>query len=253
MHHQGRTRPPKGKRRNALGLAAVVVGALVLPAAASANTVTITGSMEGAITISSGDWVNAGYSFNVQGSHPSMTVYFKGAQISFTGRCSGMGTDTLTLHIPDQSYSVPADSNAWYPAGGSGEFFQFAQKASVCGGHGGLDASSGAAFSADVQSTDTADNLQVRFHYRDPAAKGKGNTDCTATTNAPADVCGASWSGTASLVPDTPTPPPAPPTTPTAPTPPTKPVTTQRHKRHKHAVKPKKISRPPKKRLGFTG
>ena len=70
----------------------------------------------------------------------------------------------------------------------------------VCGGVGKLNASRGAVFTATVsQDPPTGSLVAFRFKYRDPAAKGKPNTNCLDTSDpnrARADVCGASWSGT---------------------------------------------------------
>ena len=71
----------------------------------------------------------------------------------------------------------------------------------ICGGVGKLDASKGAVFTATVSASPSQPGATVtfRFKYRDPAAKGKPNTNCLDTTDpnrSKADVCGASWSPT---------------------------------------------------------
>lgn len=187
---------------SSLGLFAGLAVALAIPVIADANTVAISGSMEGSIQISNGDWVSGGYAFSVQGSHPAMKVYMANASITFSGPCSNGGTGTLTVPLSAGPYTIPANDNSVYPDGNeqSDGSFQGAVQASVCGGTGTLDASSGATFSADLQSDNTVNTLNVQFHYRDPNAKGKGNYDCTASNYA-SDVCGASWSGTAHLTP----------------------------------------------------
>src|ERR1700683_59849 len=83
-------------RRSLLAIAALA-GALVLPAVAQANKVSIRGSMEGAIHIANGDKVAAGYSFSISGAHPGMTVKMVGAQVTFSGNCSNGGTGSLTI------------------------------------------------------------------------------------------------------------------------------------------------------------
>jgi hypothetical protein len=63
-----------------------------------------------------------------------------------------------------------------------------------------MDNSKGAIFTATVlQDPATGSLVDFRFKYRDPAAKGKPNTDCTNPLDPNrnrADVCGASWSQT---------------------------------------------------------
>ena len=69
----------------------------------------------------------------------------------------------------------------------------------MCGGKP-MDDTGQAVFTTTVAQTPATGSLvDFRFHYRDPAAKGKANTNCLNTSDpnrAKADVCGASWSGT---------------------------------------------------------
>jgi hypothetical protein len=163
--------------------------------------------MEGAIKISNGDYVAAGYVFSVQGSHPAMNVWMENASVVFNGNCSNGGTGTLTVPLSAGPYNIAANNNSVIPTGNEDSplSYEGSVTASVCGGTGTLDASKGATFSGDLESDNTANAVQVQFHYRDPNAKGKGNYDCSANTYA-ASVCGASWSGTAKLTPSTPPP-----------------------------------------------
>src|SRR5579862_4653208 len=204
------------RRRRGLAPALVLValGALVVVSAASANTVQLSGSMEGAVTITPGDDVAAGYIFKTDAKAPT-TVSFVGGQITFSGNCSTGGTGSLQITIPTGTYAV-APGGGSYPTGDEKDPASFegsvVAPSTMCPNGGKLDASKGASFSADVQSPDTTQNVSVQFHYRDPNAKGKGNYDCSASTSASlgADVCGASWSATAQLHPDSPPPPPPP-------------------------------------------
>jgi hypothetical protein len=67
----------------------------------------------------------------------------------------------------------------------------------ICGGFP-MDNVKGAVFTATVsQNPPTGSLVGVRFKYRDPAAAGGPNTDCTSAgepNRNRADVCGASWS-----------------------------------------------------------
>ena len=67
--------------------------------------------------------------------------------------------------------------------------------ATLCGGNGAkLDASKGATFSTTIFGAPAGGNVTFRFKFRDPAAKGKPNTNCLDTSDpnrAKADVCGA--------------------------------------------------------------
>jgi hypothetical protein len=162
-------------------------------------------SMEGAIKISNGDWVNGGYSFKfVNGSHIE-TDFTVQATVSITGPCIGGGpaTDTFTFPLNDATYDVPANNTNWLPTGDANSVLSWQGSviaSGVCGGIGKLDASKGAVFMATVsQSPPTGSLVDFRFKYRDPAAKGKPNTNCLDTSDpnrSRADVCGASWSQT---------------------------------------------------------
>jgi len=207
--------------RRAIAIAGALgaVAACVLPGAALANTILISGSMEGSIRISNGDFVAAGYRFTIPGNHPATHVLIANAQVVFHGTCSnGSSQNTLTIQlrpgpVGGGTYLVPANSSAVFPTNNqqSPESFQGSLVANVCGGGGAtLDASRGATFSGDLQA-DQTNKIQIAFHYRDPNAKGKGNFDCSASTSASlgSSVCGASWSGTIALEPDRLQPPPA--------------------------------------------
>ena len=190
-------------------LCVVVAGvAGVFASSALANPLTISGSMEGSIKISPGDWISAGYEFTMPGNHAAATVQLAGAQVTISGPCTNGGDATVTIPLAAGPYSDPANSSSWYPSGdeNSPSSLQGAVQApaDLCGGTGQLDASAGAIFIADLQSTDTTDPIHLAFHYRDPNAKGKGNIDCYALTQSQWDAaaCGASWSSTSSYYAD---------------------------------------------------
>lgn len=192
-------------RRRVGAALAVALAVFALPAAASASNVTITSSSEGSIRIANGDYVAAGYQFTIPGSHPETTVLLAEAKVAITGPCSNGGTDTLTIPLAPGPFSDPLNSSAWYPSGPLGQddpaTYEGSVTAVVCSGIGTLNASAGAGFSALVEASQTAAPVHVRFHYRDPNAKGKGDVNCQTASNPPADVCGASWSSTQSVKP----------------------------------------------------
>lgn len=173
--------------------------------AASTKTAVIgPSSMEGAIKISNGDWVNGGYSMksNVTGA---LTI---AANVAITGPCSNGGTDTVTIPLATMTYQNPSIATDWLPTGDANNVLSWQGSVRVgvtsppiCSGVGKLDASKGAVFTATMSASPPQPGATVtfRFKYRDPAAKGKPNTNCL-DTNDPnrdrADVCGASWSAT---------------------------------------------------------
>ena len=75
-----------------LPLGALLVCAFfALTSAAAANTVTISGSMEGAIKIANGDFVAGGYQFTIPGAHPDTHVTIASATVTISGPCSNGG------------------------------------------------------------------------------------------------------------------------------------------------------------------
>lgn len=184
----------------------LVQSATVVTTTTTGKTFTIgPSSMEGAILISNGDWVNGGYSFKfVNGTHLA-TNFSVHAFVSLTGPCIGGGpaTDTFTFPLNDATYAVPANNTNWLPTGDANSVLSWQGSviaSGVCGGIGKLDARHGAVFTATVSQDPPSGSLvDFRFKYRDPKAKGKPNTNCLDTSDpnrAKADVCGASWSQT---------------------------------------------------------
>jgi hypothetical protein len=169
-------------------------------------------SMEGAIRIDAGDWVNGGYSFKFVSAH-SATTYTVSSYVTISGPCRNSAgqltgtSDVLTVPMGTVNYNIPASANAtdWLPTGDANNVLSWegsiVAPATICGGGGNsLDASKGAVYHATVaQNPPSGSLVDFRFKYRDPAAKGKPNTNCLDTSDpnrARADVCGASWSQT---------------------------------------------------------
>ena len=158
-------------------------------------------SMEGAIKIDAGDWVNGGYSFKTNFTG-NITI---AATVSITGKCIGgtLPSDTLTVNLGSIAYSAVKGSD-WKPTGDANSILSWQGSviapATLCGGSGGqLDASKGAVFNATITGAPQGGLVTFRFKFRDPAAKGKPNTNCLNASDPnrnKADVCGASWSAT---------------------------------------------------------
>jgi DNA-binding beta-propeller fold protein YncE len=156
-------------------------------------------SMEGAIKISNGDWVNGGYSLKSTVTGVLTVV----AKVTITGPCSNGGTDTVTVPLATKAYTNPAGQSGWLPTGDANSILSWqgsvrvgVNSPAICGGVGKLDASKGAVFTATVSANPPQPNSTVtfRFKFRDPAAKGKPNTNCLDPYDPnrnKADVCGA--------------------------------------------------------------
>jgi probable HAF family extracellular repeat protein len=165
-------------------------------------------TMEGSIKLSPGDWVSGGYSFKT--NFPKAGSFTIAASVTIAGKCIGgtMTSDSVTIGLGTRTYAVPAGTTDWLPTGDAGSALSWMGAAQVpstiCGGGGAkLDGSKGAVFTANVSASPAQPfgTVSYRFKFRDPAAKGKPNTNCTDTSDpnrAKADVCGASWSATVS-------------------------------------------------------
>jgi hypothetical protein len=208
--HRGERECVPGRRRTralALVSAGLACATLAVAGGASANAISISGNMEGNIKIANGDYISAGYSFSVPGAHPDALYKLSGASVTIEGTCSNGGTGSVVIPFssPSTAYVVPANNSHWFPtdeASSTDSYQGSVVAAGLCGGTGNLSIrKGGATFTADVHSTDIADPIHFRFHYRDPNAKGKGNIDCRLSSPS-AGVCGAGWSASRELVPD---------------------------------------------------
>lgn len=140
----------------------------------------------GSIPIDSGDTVEGGYELMLSGNHPAATVSLvSGANITADISCFGGSSYTLTIPLPNQSYSVAADDNSVFPSNNpfSSLVYQGSTTATLPAGASECVAgrATNAYFSATGLSengignpggpgfltTDVSDPLKVRFHILD--------------------------------------------------------------------------------------
>ena len=196
------------------------------PPPTTGKSFSISGSMEGNLSnIRPGDWVSGGYSFKFVNATHAATNFSISGNVSIAVTCSQGGGAGGTIVVPLNQlpfgpavpsiapvvgtptasgivWSVPANNTNWLPSGDQNNVWTWAgsvQAPDLCGGLPMNDVNV-AVFNVTVsQLPPTGSLVDFRFHYRDPAAKGKPNTNCLNTgdpNRARADVCGASWSGT---------------------------------------------------------
>jgi hypothetical protein len=129
---------------------------LSLAPTANATTVVINGSMEGNLPIQPGVVIQSGFDVSMPGTHPTATVTVTGT-VTVTQDCDG----PITIPVSG-SYTISQNNNDWFPSGNQSDpsVYQGSGTA-TCTGHAPR-----ATFTANVTSTDTCDNLQIRFHYR---------------------------------------------------------------------------------------
>jgi|GEM_PF-3548911 len=178
------------------------------PICQNQNTVTISGAMEGDEQVAPGDTINVGYDLKIpnlnsddqnngnnQGQNQNgnqgggdhrvqqnildsqntqVSVAVTSANVIVNIKCPDNSITPITIPISDQTYVV-SQGGHWYPTGdkNSWESYQggLTLPNNLCGGKSG-QFSGPATFTATVQSLDTTDTIQFRFHYRD---SGKGN------------------------------------------------------------------------------
>jgi hypothetical protein len=143
-------------------------------------------AMEGDLKVSPGTVLMAGYDFTIPGSHPADSVQFVNAAVTFQAQCvSGTGGGTIVVVLSGNPITVPQNSSSWFPSGDQSSPLVYQGSVAVpdlCNG-GLVRLQSGGTFSADLQASDTALSVHVRWHYRANGSSG-------------------SWSGTTSFLPD---------------------------------------------------
>lgn len=134
--------------------------------------VSISGSMEGNLPVRPGDTVKAGFDFTVPGSHAADTVTFSNISVTLPVKCPNGTSETLTIPMPNQTITVPANNSNWFPSGNQSSPLVYqgsiTAPANLCGGATG-HAPQGATFTANLTAS-TADSVHVRFHYSDNTA-----------------------------------------------------------------------------------
>jgi len=148
---------------------------------------TLVTSMSRPLNVNSGDTVLAGYDLFLDNNHPAATVSVLGGNVQTDISCPDGSSYTLAVPLPNQSYSIAAGDNSWFPSPvqKSPLVYQGSATATTC--TGGVAKS--AYFSAlgagkpsfqfggpGFPSTDTADPLNVRFHCNVSGDNGAGGS-----------------------------------------------------------------------------
>jgi hypothetical protein len=153
--------------------------------------------------IQPGDWISGGYSFKFTSSSHAATTYTVTTSVTLPVYCPDGGGSGGNILIPlgTQTYDIAAGDTSWHRTGDQNSILSWegaVRAPDLCSGHR-MRNQIGATFNATVSQNPHVDFVDWRFHYRDPAAKGKPNTNCTDASDPNrnrADVCGASWSQT---------------------------------------------------------
>jgi hypothetical protein len=152
-------------------------------------------SMNRPLNINFGDNVLAGYDLWMDGSHPAATVSLAGGTVTTDVSCPDGSSYTLAIPLPNQSYSIAAGDNSWYPSPNQKSPLVYQGSATATGRAPAIACAGGVAKSAffsslGVQSksgagnpagpgfptTDTTDPLNVRFHCDVSGSNGPGGS-----------------------------------------------------------------------------
>jgi hypothetical protein len=168
------------------------------------KTFSMKNSMEGDLAhIMPGDWISGGYSFKFVDSKHGATNYTVTSSITLPVYCPDGGGPGGNIVIPlgTQVIPIPAGDTNWKRTGDQNSILSWegsVQAPNLCSGNR-MRNQIGATFTNTVSQDPQVGLVDWRFHYRDPASKGKPNTNCTDADDPNrnrADVCGASWSQT---------------------------------------------------------
>ena len=161
-------------------------------------------SMEGHLKIAADTWFNGGYSFKFKQNTHLATQFTVTAKVEVPVTCPYGGGPGGTILIPlgTVTYNVPAGNTNWLPTGDANSILSWmgaVRSPDLCGGFP-MDNARGGVFTATVSQNPASGSLvDFRFKYRNPAAKGKVDTNCTDASEPKrndAATCGASWSQT---------------------------------------------------------
>ena len=129
-------------------------------------------AMDGDLKVRPGSILKVGYDFAMPGRHAAATIKFLRGTVTFNATCvSRPGGGVIAVSLADASYAVPRTSSTWYPSGAQNAPSTYQGSAvipNLCGG-GLVRLRLGGTFTTHVTSTDTADKVNVRWHYADGA------------------------------------------------------------------------------------
>lgn len=77
---------------------------------------TLVMSMHRPMDVYAGNTVKAGYALSMPGQHPESTVSMAGGSVQLDIYRLDGRSRTLTVPLPNQSYSIPANNSAWFPS-----------------------------------------------------------------------------------------------------------------------------------------
>lgn len=143
-------------------------------------------SMTRPLNVNSGDTVLAGYDLFLGNNHTAATASLAGGNVQTDISCPDGSSYTLQVPLPNQSYSIAAGDNNWYPSPNQKSSLVYQGSATATGCTGGVAKNSylsalgqGPSFTfagPGFLSTDTTDPVNVRFHCDVGGSTGAGGS-----------------------------------------------------------------------------
>jgi len=126
------------------------------------------------LKVDAGTTVEAAYQVMIPGAHPAATATLVTGDVQADVACADGTSYTLRVPVtPNQSYAVPANSNAWVSGGGTSQGTATAASCGASPGHGiiravyfsslGISPKNATAGGPGITTTDAADPLDVEF------------------------------------------------------------------------------------------
>jgi hypothetical protein len=158
----------------------------------------ISSSLEGTLSFSSGAWVNGGWHVKLSTSNSSPVTVTVTGNVSLPVTCPSGGGAGGTVTVPvSKTVTIPAGSTSYVPTNDTKSVLGWMgaeQAPALCGANAMRNTS--ATFDVTVQSSSHAGQLAFQFHYRVPAANSRQNTNCTVSGG---NACRAQWSSTGTV------------------------------------------------------
>lgn len=155
---------------------------------------TVVMSMHRPSDVAANGTVKAGYALSMPGEHPEATVAVAGASAQVDVYKLDGRSRTLTIPLPNQSYTIPANNRAWFPSPDARDPLTYQGSATTDFGGIALSATfsvvgqnNGGAGNPAGPGFDTTHPIRVKFH-----------------TDADGWLPGGSWSGTETVRPESP-------------------------------------------------
>jgi hypothetical protein len=148
--------------------------------------------------LSPGDTIEAGFAVSMPTAHPEATVQVPNGRIEMDIECPDGSSYTLAVPLPSQTFTIPANSNKWFPSPVQKSPLVYQGSATNPGCKSGAQGKATRAYFTAVGlqdgyagdgagpgfiTTDTVNPSQVRFHLANSSNGSGGHWSETVTVN----------------------------------------------------------------------